>query len=88
LAIGIWNRACQAGHCVAFATAAEWVDRLADAHHTGRLHDELRHLGRYPLVVVDKFGYIPFEAEAANLFFRRIALCASLWLRSTSTSRK
>ncbi|MQY40783.1 Insertion sequence IS5376 putative ATP-binding protein [Streptomyces sp. RB17] len=37
LAIGLAVRACQAGHRVAFATAAEWVDRLATAHHTGRL---------------------------------------------------
>jgi DNA replication protein DnaC len=73
LAIGISIRACQAGHRVAFATAAEWVDRLADAHHAGRLHDELRRLGRYPLLVVDEVGYIPFEAEAANLFFQLVS---------------
>src|SRR5437764_11721838 len=39
LAIGISIRACQAGHRVLFATAAEWVDRLALAHAAGRLHD-------------------------------------------------
>ncbi|WP_435280051.1 IS3 family transposase [Streptomyces sp. 1222.5] len=27
---------CQAGHRVAFATASQWVDPLAAAHHTGR----------------------------------------------------
>ena len=32
LATGLGIRACQAGHRVAFATAAEWVDRLALAH--------------------------------------------------------
>jgi DNA replication protein DnaC len=40
LAIGLGIRACQAGHRVAFATAAEWVDRLSDAHTKNRLHDE------------------------------------------------
>jgi hypothetical protein len=70
LAIGLSIRACQAGHRVLFATAAEWVDRLALAHSAGRLHDELRRLGCYPLIVVDEVGYIPFEAEAANLFFQ------------------
>src|ERR1700751_5979302 len=49
LAIGLGIRACPAGHRVLFATAAEWVARLADAHHAGRLHDELRKLARYPL---------------------------------------
>lgn len=53
LAIGLAIRACQAGHRVAFATAAEWVTRLAEAHHAGRLAGELVRLGRYPLIVVD-----------------------------------
>jgi DNA replication protein DnaC len=73
LAIGISIRACQAGHRVAFATAAEWVARLGDAHTQGRLHDELRRLGRIPLLVIDEVGYIPFEAEAANLFFQLVS---------------
>jgi DNA replication protein DnaC len=66
LAIGIAIRACQAGHRVLFATASEWVARLAEAHHAGRLQQELTRLGRYPLLVVDEVGYIPFEPEAAN----------------------
>ena len=73
LAIGLAMRACQAGHRVAFATASQWVTRLADAHAHGRLQAELARLGRTPLVVVDEVGYIPFEAEAANLFFQLVA---------------
>jgi DNA replication protein DnaC len=73
LAIGLAIRACQAGHRVLFATASEWVDRLAAAHHTGRLQAELVRLGRYPLLVVDEVGYIPFEPEAANLFFQLVS---------------
>src|SRR5207248_7552019 len=73
LATGLAMRACQAGHRVAFATAAEWVARLGDAHAQGRLHDELRRLGRIPLLVIDEVGYIPFEAEAANLFFQLVS---------------
>src|SRR6188474_1291565 len=73
LAIGIAIRACQAGHRVLFATASEWVARLAEAHHAGRLQQELIRLGRYPLLVVDEVGYIPFEPEAANLFFQLVS---------------
>src|SRR6202035_5148295 len=73
LAIGLAIRACQAGHRVAFATAAQWVDRLATAHHAGKLQNELVRLGRYPLIIVDEVGYIPFEAEAANLFFQLVS---------------
>jgi DNA replication protein DnaC len=73
LATGLAIRACQAGHRVLFATAAEWVTRLADAHHTGTLQTELTRLGRYPLLVIDEVGYIPFEPEAANLFFQLVS---------------
>jgi DNA replication protein DnaC len=73
LAIGLGVRACQAGHRVLFATAAQWVARLAEAHAAGRLQPELVRLGRYPLVVVDEVGYIPFEPEAANLFFQLVS---------------
>src|SRR5258708_27449964 len=73
LATGLAIRACQAGHRVAFATAAGWVARLAEAHHAGRLQSELIRLGRYPVLVVDEVGYIPFEAEAANLFFQLVS---------------
>src|SRR5260370_38841750 len=65
--------ACRAGQGVLFATAAEWVARLADAHHAGRLQPELARLGRYPLLIIDEVGYIPFEPEAANLFFQLVS---------------
>lgn len=58
---------------MAFATAAQWVARLAEAHQVGRLSDELTRLGRIPLIIVDEVGYIPFEPEVANLFFQFIS---------------
>jgi DNA replication protein DnaC len=73
LAIGLAIRACQAGHRVLFATAADWVASLAQAHHAGRLQSELQRLARYPLLVVDEVGYISFEPEAANLFFQLVS---------------
>ena len=67
----IWLSGCRSPPArpatrVAFATAAQWVDRLAEAHAGGRLHDELTKLGGYPLVVIDEVGYLPFEAEASS----------------------
>ncbi|MCW4354616.1 ATP-binding protein, partial [Hoyosella sp. YIM 151337] len=56
LAIGLGLRACQAGYRTLFATASEWVARLADAHHAGRLQQELIRLGRYPLLIIDEVG--------------------------------
>jgi len=73
LSIAVSIRACLAGHRVAFASATEWVARLGDAHRAGRLAEELRRLGRIPLVVVDEIGYIPFDPEAANVMFMLVS---------------
>lgn len=73
LATALGIKACHGGHRVEFATAAEWVTRLADAHHAGRFPDELKRLSRIPLLVIDEIGYLPFEPEAANLFFQLIS---------------
>jgi DNA replication protein DnaC len=66
-------RACLAGHRVLFATATQWVARLADAQRAGRLDEELRRLERIPLLIVDEVGYIPFDPQAANLMFMLVS---------------
>jgi len=73
LSVGLGIKACQAGHRVLSATAAAWTDRLTAAHRAGRLQAEITRLGRYPLLIIDEIGYIPFESEAANLFFQLIS---------------
>jgi DNA replication protein DnaC len=73
LAIGLGVRAAHHGHRVAFATATDWVTRLTDAHRTGRLPAELARLRRYGLIVVDEVGYLPFDQDAANLFFQLVS---------------
>jgi uncharacterized protein (TIGR00645 family) len=73
LAIGLGVRACQAGHRVLFATAAEWAARLADAQAAGRLAGELAALDAYPVLVVDEVGYTPFDAQTSALFFQLVA---------------
>ena len=57
----------------AFATAHQWVNRLGAAKRAGRLDDELERLSRFPLLIVDEVGYIPFDPEAAALFFALIS---------------
>jgi DNA replication protein DnaC len=73
LAIALGIRAAYLGHRVLFATATEWVTRLQGAHGAGRLNAELAKLRRYGLIVVDEVGYIPFEQDAANLFFQLVS---------------
>ena len=73
LAVGLGIKAAQAGHRVLFAPATEWVTRLQDAHQRGRLAGEIARLRRYGLLIVDEVGYIPFEEDAANLFFQLVS---------------
>lgn len=73
LAIGLGIKAAHAGHRVLFATATEWVARLQSAHRADRLPVELERLRRYGLIIVDEVGYIPFEQDAANLFFQLVS---------------
>lgn len=74
LAIGLGIKACQAGHPVLFDTAAGWVNRLAEAHHRhGGLASEIKRLRRYRMLIIDELGYLPFDADAANLFFQLVA---------------
>ncbi len=73
LAVALGVRACQAGHRVLFATAAEWAARLADARAAGRLDAELTALDDHPLLIVDEVGYTPLDPAAAGLFFQLVA---------------
>lgn len=73
LAVALGVRACQAGHQVLFATAAEWGARLADAKAAGRLRKELDRLDAYPVLVVDEVGYVPFDSEVAQLLFQLVS---------------
>ena len=43
------------------------------AHNAGRLPSELVKLRRIGLLVVDEVGHIPFEQDAANLFFQLVS---------------
>jgi DNA replication protein DnaC len=73
LAVALGMKACLTGHRVQFATATQWVMRLATANHDRHLEGFLRQLERTPLIIIDEVGYIPFDAEAANLFFQLVS---------------
>ena len=73
LAIGLGIKAAQNGHSVLFDTASAWISRLQTAHQAGQLDAELKKIKRYRLVIVDEVGYLPFDADAANLFFQLVA---------------
>jgi DNA replication protein DnaC len=47
--------------------------RIGDAQRAGRLEEELARVGRYPVVIVDEVGYMPFDPQAANVMFRLVS---------------
>ena len=73
LSIALGVQAARRGYRVAFASATEWVMRLGKAKQAGKLADELERLGRIPLLIVDEVGYIPFDPDAASLFFQLVS---------------
>jgi DNA replication protein DnaC len=73
LATALGIVAARHGHRVLFATATDWITRLTDAHRAGKLPQELARLRRYGLIIVDEVGYLPFEQDAANLFFQLVS---------------
>ena len=73
LAIALGIRTAQAGYSVLFDTATNWIARLATAHQAGALEAELKKIRRYKLIIIDEVGYIPFDTDAANLFFQLVA---------------
>ena len=73
LAIALGVKACQHGYSVLFKTAIDWIDDLADAHAHGMLAARLNDLNRTSLLIIDELGYIPLNADAANLMFQLIS---------------
>jgi DNA replication protein DnaC len=73
LAISLGIKAIQSGYPVLFDTATNWINRLSTAHNTGRFEQELKRLRRYKVLIIDEVGYIPFDQDAANLFFQLVA---------------
>lgn len=73
LVTGRGIKAAQAGHLVIFATAAQWLTRLQIAHAAGNLPAEVIKQRRYPLLIIDEVGYIPFDADARIRYFQLVA---------------
>jgi DNA replication protein DnaC len=69
LAVAIGRQAILTGYSVLFVPAPTLVAQLAKAHSEGKLEDRLLHFGKPKLLIVDELGYLPFEPDAAHLFF-------------------
>jgi len=49
------------------------VAQLAKAHSEGKLDARIAHFAKPQLLVIDELGYLPFEVDAAHLFFQLVS---------------
>ena len=73
LAVAIGRQAILTGYSALFVPAPTLVAQLAKAHSEGRLEDRLLHFGKPKLLIIDEIGYLPFEPNAAHLFFQLVS---------------
>ena len=74
LSIGLGMEAIEAGFSVYFINSAVMISRLKIAAERDKLDRKLKTLNKYRLLIIDEIGYLPFDGEASNLFFRLISM--------------
>lgn len=58
-----------------FITATALVAALVRGHAEGRLDERLSFYAKPKLLIVKELGYLPFETNAAHLFFQLVSRC-------------
>jgi DNA replication protein DnaC len=72
LAVALGRAVVEAGHSVLFVTATTLIAALTRGQADGKLAEQLGFYAKPKLLVVDELGYLPFEKQAANLFFQLV----------------
>ncbi|WP_281033860.1 MULTISPECIES: IS21-like element helper ATPase IstB [unclassified Mesorhizobium] len=73
LAIALGREAIREGYSVLFVAAQALVAALAKAHQEGRFEERLAFYAKPKLLIVDELGYLPFDPNAAHLFFQLVS---------------
>jgi len=73
LAVALGRQAILTGYTVLFVAAPSLVAQLAKAHAEGRIEERLSFFAKPKLLIVDELGYLPFEPNAAHLFFQLVS---------------
>jgi DNA replication protein DnaC len=73
LAIGLGRAAIREGYSVLFITAQALVMGLLKAHAEARLDERLSFYAKPKLLIIDELGYLPFDPNAAHLFFQLVS---------------
>ena len=72
LAIALGRESILRGYTTLFTTATALLTRLSTGHKRGCLEKELLYFIKPKLLVIDELGYLPFEPDAAHLFFQLV----------------
>jgi DNA replication protein DnaC len=73
LAVALGREAILRGYSTLFVPATGLVTALARAHADGRLEEKLLQYSKSKLLIIDELGYLPFEPNAAHLFFQLVS---------------
>lgn len=73
LAVALGREAIQRGYSTLFTPAAVLTANLLQAHRQGRPEERISHYGKPKLLIIDELGYLPFDPQAARLFFQLIS---------------
>ena len=73
LALSLGLDAMKQGFRVYFANASNLIERLEKASHVNKLEERIKALNKFPLLIVDEMGYLPFNREGAHCFFQLIS---------------
>ena len=73
LAVALGREAIRLGYSVLFVPAMALITALVKGHAEGRLEERLAHYAKPKLLVIDELGYLPFEPNAAHLFFQLVS---------------
>lgn len=74
LAIALGLEASKEGYRVRFFTAAGLINEMIEAEKETTLSSYERKLSRFPLLIVDELGFVPFSRKGAQLLFEFFSL--------------
>ena len=70
LLLGLGLAACEQGHRVRYATAAQLVNELVEAADERRLSRLVARYGKLDLLCLDELGYVTLDTRGAELLFQ------------------
>jgi DNA replication protein DnaC len=73
LAVALGREAVQRGHSVLFTSAVALITALMKGQAEGKLEERLLRYAKPKLLIIDEFGYLPLQPQAAHLFFALVS---------------